>query len=142
MSGNTDNNINDLPENLYDLNNTVTDLSRNLFGIKATNTLEELKLFVQGAQISVNTDAIDALGGIVTTNVATTGANTVIIAGIIGTLEVSSTTIVYRFKNQAGHYLGLVMLLFMVLVRLNISMLYTIIVVLNIYQELITTYLF
>ena len=93
LSGNINNNINDVSGNLTDLINTVTDLSENVQGIKTSNTLQDLKLIAHGAQISANTDAIVSLGGILTTNVGATGANTVTIAGIIGTLGVPSTAI-------------------------------------------------
>ena len=67
LSGNINNNVNDVSGNLTDLINTVTDLSENVAGIKTSNNLQDVKLFGQGLQISANTDAIVALGGIVTT---------------------------------------------------------------------------
>ena len=57
------------------------------------NSLQDLKLFGQGAQISANTDAIVALGGIVTTNVANTVANSSILTGVVLSLGIPSTPI-------------------------------------------------
>ena len=93
LSGNTNNNINDVSGNLADLIITVTDLSENVSGIEIDNTLQDLKLICHGVQISADTDALVSLGGIVTTNVAATGANTVLIDGIILTLGISGTAI-------------------------------------------------
>ena len=93
LSGNINNNINDVSGNLTDLINTVTDLSGNVQGIKYNDTLQDLKLIGHGAQISANTDALVALGGIVTTVVAATGANTVLIDGVILTLGIPGTAI-------------------------------------------------
>ena len=93
LSGNINNNVNDVSGNLTDLINTVTDLSENVAGIKTSNNLQDVKLFGQGLQISANTDAIVALGGIVTTNVANTGANSAIITGIVLSLGIPSTVL-------------------------------------------------
>ena len=111
LSGNIINNINNLLEIFFDLSgniidvsgnlnnliNTVTDLSQNLYdlsenvsGIKLTNTLQDIKLLGQGAQISANTDALVALGGVVATNVANTLANSAIITGIVLTIGIPS----------------------------------------------------
>jgi hypothetical protein len=93
LSGNINNNINDVSGNLTDLINTVTDLSGNVQGIKYNDTLQDLKLFGHGINISANTDALVSLGGIVTTVVAATGANTVLIDGVILTLGIPSTVL-------------------------------------------------
>ena len=104
LSGNINNNINDISENIIDVSgnlnnliNTVTDLSQNLYdlsenvsGIKLTNTMQDIKLLGQGAQISANTDALVALGGVVATNVANTLANSAIITGIVLTIGIPS----------------------------------------------------
>ena len=91
LSGNINNNVNDVSGNLTDLINTVTDLSENVAGIKTSNNLQDVKLFGQGLQISANTDAIVALGGVVTTNVGNTAQNSSIIAGIVLSLGIPST---------------------------------------------------
>ena len=91
LSGNINNKINDVSENIFDLSANLTDLSQNVLGIKNTNTLQDLKLFGHGAQITANTDALVALGGIVTTNVAVTTANTGLITGVLLSLGIPST---------------------------------------------------
>ena len=68
-------------------------MSENVSGNKLTNTLQDIKLFGQGAQISANTDALVALGGIVATNVANTGANSAILTGVVLSLGIPSTAL-------------------------------------------------
>jgi len=85
-----DNTVIDVSGNVNEVKNKVTDLSGNVAEIKSSNDLQELKIFGHGLQISANTDAIVSLGGILTTNVANTGANSALITGIVLTLGIPS----------------------------------------------------
>ncbi len=78
---------------LYDFNNTVIDLSENLHdlsgnvaSIKCNDTLQDIKLFGHGLQISFNTDSIVAASTLLGTTVTTSGTNTAAIATILATI--------------------------------------------------------
>ncbi len=83
--------------------------------------MQDFKLLGQGAQISANTDALVALGGVVATNVANTLANSAIITEIVLTIGIPSvagvtpsTGLYGAIQKQVGRYLVLVILRYMV----------------------------
>jgi hypothetical protein len=68
---------------------------------KTSNALQDIKLFGQGTQISANRNLIVALGGVVTTNVANTVANSALITIIVLTIGIPS---VARVMPSTGLY--------------------------------------
>ncbi len=82
----------------------LRDLSQNVQGIKNSNTLQDIKLFGHGLNISANTDALVTLGTTVATNVTATGVNTAAIGTVIATIGIPT---VAGITPSTGLYAGI-----------------------------------